>query len=56
MSDPFSEANRNRENPSVNQRKQDAKTELAKRIDAASRPKPKPPAERAYVPSGPFWS
>lgn len=53
--DPWSERNRRLENPSISERRAEAKKELQQRIDAASRPKPKPASERPYIPEKPFF-
>lgn len=53
--DPWTQATRRRENPSVEDRQKQAAKELEARKDAANAPKPKTPVERPFLAQKPFW-
>lgn len=50
MSDPWTNSNQRRDNPTMGDRKKQATREMNARIDAASAPKPKKLVERPYKP------
>lgn len=56
MADPWTEANRRRDNPTPETRQKQAAKELEARRDAVSAPKPKKAPEKPYKPELPPWA